>query len=169
MIWLLKHWFKSPKQKAIKHLFECFLKCPFFINCIIFPWFLITVLAWKFGIWYFWGQSPIHLFGIRYLVFQIWSLIHLFGIWYFGGRDFLAWTTNLRRRRDFFEVFCYWPREKMVFRFSIWVLIFRFSSPIHLFGIWYLKIGGLIYLVFGIGTSKSLFIQQKYQIFMPVQ
>ena len=57
----------------------------------------------------------------------------------------------------------------MVFRFSIWVLIFRFSSPIHLFGIWYLKIGGLIYLIFGIGTSKSLFIQQKYQNFMPVQ
>jgi hypothetical protein len=124
---------------------------------------MYTMLAWKFGIWYFGGQSPIHLFGIRYLAFQIWSLIHLFGI--FEAVNFLHKLPICAEGDVFLRYFAI-DREKkwyFDFQFGFWYFDFRARFIYLVFGIWKSADWFIWYLVLGFPNH----IQQKYKIFMP--
>ena len=90
------------------------------------------------------------VFGIRYLVFQIWTLIHLFGILYFGGRHFFCINYQfVPKARFFWGILLLTERKNGISIFNlgfdisifepdsfIWYLVFE-NRRIDLFGIWY--------------------------------
>ena len=88
MIWLLKHWFKVTKQKSIKHVFSCFLKCLFFIKFII----IVMIFDHCFAIFYYFH----HYFVIWSKYFVTWGkYISCFGVFAHGRMGIEGWSLNL--------------------------------------------------------------------------
>ena len=102
------------------------------------------------------------VFGIRYLVFQIWSLIHLFGI--LEAVNFLH-KLPICAESDIFLRYCAMDQEKnwyFDFQFGFWYFDFRARFIYLVFGIWKSADSFIWYLVLGLPNHYSFNKNTKF-------